>query len=399
MELNLHTKAEGKYTFFNIDENQVLTYIGESDNLITEEGLEYIKTKKWVECFETIRIGDGGGPVVGSPSFESTALLNELDASNTVFANPGCGTYVTGSFDSTGSITYVFFRSWQLKNNNPPGTDWVIREVGAAPNAAGGVKGDVASGVKLFSHSYIPLTTQVSVSGQQSVVAMYELRLTTTSVFSGGNIKFYTGGNNSYQIPSINYYGVLGCPFACLKNDGSNTIVAKSATTNNLLFEPSNTDYYAGYIGKPAGTPGNTSSDLVEEFHAARKAFQTLVPAVGKPQGPLLADQNVVFGTSINPNAPIKYPLKPLGNNPHKFTLEPETEYVYKRGWRITTAPVPSQELNGLFVCTNISPIGVGAGLPSNTNITGNGWFLVFNDTWTRPNNTYLELAVNHTWS
>lgn len=406
MELNINTKAEGKYTFYNVDENDNLFYIGESDNLITKEGLEYIKTKNWVDCFTTIRLGDAQtavGATPGEPPFNSLQLNSEIVFSDVPNANPGAGTYVTGSFNPGDAITYVFFRSWKITNTAP--SDWTIREVGASPSApaAAGDPGDVSLGTALFSHSYLPLTTQVVVSAGQSVIAMYELRLTTTSVFSGGNIAFYTGGNSSYQIPAVNHYGVLGCPFACLKNDGTSTVVANQTNDNNRLFEPSSSqigsvNLFAGYIGKPTGLPGDTDADLVNSFHAARAAFQKLTPVFGEPQGPLYANENSGNKTRVNPAAPTNYKLYDLGNSPHAFSLEPETQYVYKRSLRITTAPVPSQELNGLFICTNTTPLVPGA-LPTNTNISGNAWMLVFDSTWVRKNNTYLELAITHTWS
>jgi len=395
MELNIHTKAEGQYKFYIENENKELTLIGQSDNLITKEGLEYVKTTKWCECFNAVRLGDSDGGMA-NPPFNSLTLNNEVAFSDTAYANPGCGTYVTGSFDPAGTgVTYVFFKSWRILNSTT--SDWVIKEVGASPVAPAsiGAVGDPSTGTALFSHSYLPTTSQVTVSAGQAVVTQYELRLTTKSVLSGKNMQFYTGGNSTWQIPN-NQYGVTGCPFAFLKNSGGYDVVADSTADNNMLFEPSTTDYYAGFIGKSSTTPPDTDADYVADFYSARNVFQSLGPAT--ILGPLHSSTNAGNGTQLNTAASIKWKLAPLGNTPHKFAQEPETKYVYERSWRITTAPVPLHQLNGLYICTNTPP-GTFAAPVVNAGYAGSAWVMVFDTTWNRPVNTYLELALKHTWS
>jgi len=395
MEFNIHTQAEGKYTFYVENENKELTLIGESDNLITKEGLEYVKTKKWCECFSTVRLGsaDGGGSPV---PFNSLTLSAEVAFETTPYANPGCGTYVTGSFDPTGTgITYVFFKSWRITNSST--MDWVIKEVGACPLPPAAIKevGDPATYTALFSHSYLPTTSQVTVSAGQAVITQYELRLTTKSVLSGKDMQFFTGGNSSWQIPN-NQYGVTGCPFAFLKNHGTFEVVSDNAS-GNMLFEPSTMNYYAGFIGSSSTTPGDTTADYVQDFYRARTEYQVLTAST--ILGPLYSLTVPADGTLLNPNASTKWKLAPLGNTPHKFAQEPETKYVYERSWRITTAPVPTHKLNGLFVTTNGTFAGSFSSPVATPATAGNSWAMVFDSTWTRPVNTYLELSLKHTWA
>lgn len=396
MEFNIHTQAEGKYTFYVENENKELTLIGESDNLITKEGLEYVKTRKWCECFSTVRLGsaDGGGSPV---PFNSLTLNAEVAFATTPYANPGCGTYVTGSFDPAGpGITYVFFKSWRIANSS--GADWVIKEVGACPLPPTAIKevGNPAPGIEtaLFSHSYLPTTSQVTVSAGQAVITQYELRLTTKSVLSGKDMQFFTGGNSSWQIPS-NQYGVTGCPFAFLKNSGTYEIV--SDNTGNMLFEPSTMDYFAGFIGSSSTTPGDTTADYVQDFYRARTEYQVLTAST--ILGPLYSLTVPADGTLLNPNASTRWKLAPLGNAPYKFAQEPETKYVYERSWRITTAPIPTHKLNGLFVTTNGTFAGTFASPVATPATAGNSWVMVFDSNWTRPVNTYLELSLKHTWA
>jgi hypothetical protein len=400
MEFNIHTQAEGKYTFYVENENKELTLIGESDNLITKEGLEYVKDRRWCECFSTVRLGsaDGGGSPV---PFNSLTLSAEVAFATTPYANPGCGTYVTGSFDPAGTgITYVFFKSWRITNSS--GADWVIKEVGACPEEPAVIKevGDPAAGTALFSHSYLPTTSQVTVSADQAVITQYELRLTTKSVLSGKDMQFFTGGNSSWQIPN-NQYGVTGCPFTFLKNSGTYLPVADVPAVGNGLFEPSTMDYYAGFIGKSSTTFLDTSADYVSDFYRARTEFQVLTAST--ILGPLYSTTDGLKGTQLNPafTAPAtsKWKLASLGNASHKFAQEPETKYVYERSWRITTAPVPNHELNGLFVSTHATVGATMAPPVINNTIAGNSWVMVFDGTWKRPVNTYLELSLKHTWA
>ena len=400
MEFNIHTQAEGKYTFYVENENKELTLIGESDNLITKEGLEYVKTKRWCECFSTVRLGSADGGVGSTPPSNSLTLNAEVAFESAPYANPGCGTYVTGSFDPAGpGITYVFFKSWRITNSST--MDWVIKEVGACPLPPAAIKevGDPAAYTALFSHSYLPTTSQVTVSAGQAVITQYELRLTTTSVLSGKNMQFYTGGNSSWQIPN-NQYGVTGCPFTFLKNSGTYLPVAATPAVGNGLFEPSTMDYYAGFISKSSTTPGDTSADYVQDFYRARTEFQVLTAST--ILGPLYSTENPTNGTQLNPamTTASNWKIVSLGNAPYKFAQEPETKHVYERSWRITTAPVPNHELNGLFVTTHASVGTTGITVPTKfPAVAGNSWVMVFDGTWKRPVNTYLELSLKHTWA
>jgi hypothetical protein len=366
MELQLHTKAEGTYYFYSPDESGDLTLIGQSDNAITQEGLEYVKTYEWVKLFTTLRVGSADHVPVPD-HYYMKGLSGEYTAvgSLELYANPGCGSYVFGDTDN--SLTYVHRRSWRV--NNSTSTDWVIKEVGAAPLTP-------ADNKDLFSYSVLPPAAQVTLSAGKFIIAMYELRLTTTSVASGKDIKFFTGGVDSYQIPATNYHGVLASPFALLQNAGTEIYYANTAADGNLLFEPSNTSIYGGFIVPP--TSPTTSTTFVNQFLNARNEFKKLSAA-----GPLQA---------VNP-APPTYVVNSLGNSPHLFHAEPTDKYIFKRSFRLTTGPITGARYNGLVITTK-APTSL-----ADPEISGTGWQLVFSDTWLRPNNTYLELSVTHTWS
>lgn len=444
MNLNLHTKAEGIYKFFAVDKNNQLSLLGESENLITSTGLEYVKTIPWVDCFTHVRLGSSDNTPwalpAGSPPLSSTsmnALVAEVSATND---NPGFGTYVTGSFNPGGTgITYSFQRAWKVSNNTA--TDWLIKEVGAAPNSLDPnvqLPGAAYGLSSLFSHSYIPASTQIILSAGQSIITQYELRLTTTSVFSANNLTFFTD-NPSYQIPS-NSHGIVSCPFKCLAYGNYDQTVTNYTPANEsilkhyyssydpkkgaLLFEPSNPYVFAYFLSATQPVHKN-----LEFFNNLRKEFQNL-SLNANPLGPLLSYPNTAgAGSGGNANTVANPALAaalaaghslsayPCGKWPGQWSKDPTTKNVQKVTYRLTTMPfTPPVSAGGILIST------VGAHIPSApnpwyttgapyapqivpaTNIDGlnlftNSWYLVFNNHWETRNNTYLELTLTHTWS
>jgi hypothetical protein len=378
MELQLKTKAEGVYTFYTPNDNGEMTLINETKNIITGAGLEFVRSYPWSECFTWVRLGSAASPAAATLSV--SALTQQCYVTDTYYANPQVGTYAFGDF--TNSITYAMHRAWRF--NNTTGNDLIITEVGASPKETS----------SLFS--YTPLTNTVVVSANRAIIVQYELRLTTTSVFSGSNLQFYTGTGAApgWQIPN-NYHGVISCPFQLIRDGGLNTSLPGSlysciSSAGGALFEPQTQQYYASFI--------NTSVPSIScqtSFLSARSVFQTI-----SSNGPLaeFCPNLSVYASNI----------VPLGNSPHSMTMDPETIGVPKRSWRITVSPVPGQLYNGLIINT-ISPAAPGSitypgptGPVTVTNYKAHsttGWHIVFENPWTRPNNTYLELAVAHEWS
>ena len=375
MQLQLHTKAEGKYFFYEECENGQLKLIGESKNIITNVGKEYIKTKKWVECFQELHIGsDDTVPATGTRIAVTTQLGGTFDADVVPAANPGFGSYSFGSFPALGAaiggntVTYVHYRSWVVANAS--GGAWTIKEVGTRPSGA----------TDLFSYSVLPLASQVTVQNGKNIIAMYELRLTTTSCFQIQDLELYIGPGapTTYQIPD-NRSGIVNAPFACLAEQGTQSYINNLTTAGCLLFEPSNTEVFGGYID-------NTFAPALckQDFDAKRVVFENLIL-----DGPNIAINNAQPGTTTG------YLVKPLGNNPYKFNSEPDPGVgTYEKTYRLTTAPRTGQVYNGLFITTASTDSTTAANI-----LNGTGWHCVFDTTWNRPVNTYLELNVKHTWS
>ena len=402
MELQLHTKAEGKYYFYEPTESGDLKLLGESDNLITNIGLEYVKTKKWTDCFTFLWLGSSDAvtavpqssaldqPIIksGYPLYANGAPIHATtNPTNNAYANPGQTSYTFGDFNGP-NITYTFVRTWQIANTSS--ADWVIKEVGTTPGATAPVAG-VHTDPYLFSYSVLPNTQQVTVSASQTVIAMYELRLTTTSAFSGADLQLYTGGNSAYQIPT-NVNGIVSAPYQLLKQQATVEYEADDTTKGNLLFEPSNTKYYGGYIENVAVT--QTPAQCKADFLAKRVKFQDLTI-----DGPNIISNTEIGAVGVGTTA--GYSIKPLGNaigttaaTSHAFYQEPTTLGVYKTSYRLTTAPKTGEKYNGIVIVTAPTEITT-----ANTFLNKTGWHCVFGTTWNRPANTYLELSITHTWS
>lgn len=356
MQLNLNTKAEGKYYFYttNNEDESELTLVGESDNLITSVGLSTVAIKKWCECFKTIRLGDNK---TSPPALTDVALTNQvLSADSTKLpATPGAGAYVTGSYGTGGSVIHTMVRSWKIQNST--GADQVIKEVGTSPG--------VSDLEPLFSRS--TLTTNVNLSAGHFLIALYELRLTTTSVLTGTDLTLNTGGVPAYQIPN-NTYGILSCPFSYLLPGGATT--ASTPADGQMLFEPSNSTYYLGYI-----TNATAPATCLTDFNTVRAAYQDITAG-----GPL----------TLAAATPVTYTIAGLGNTPYEFTADVYVPGTLTKTHNITILPAFGTQLNGLVVSTSD---------PTSTFTKKTGWHCVFNSTWNRPSNTYLELSITHTWS
>ena len=376
MQLQLHTKAEGKYFFYEECENGQLKLIGESKNIITNAGKEYIKTKKWVECFQELLIGDDDSvPAVGATIAVTSQLGAALDATVVPAANPGFGSYSFGSFPAilgapvgSNTVTYVNYRSWVVSNGS--GGPWTIREVGTRPTGS----------TDLFSYSVLPVGSQVTVQDGKNIIAMYELRLTTTSCFQIQDLELYIGPGapTAYQIPD-NRSGIVNAPFACLDELGTQIYINNLTTAGCLLFEPSNTEVYGGYIDTTKLT-----TDCILDFDAKRVNFENLIL-----DGPNIPSNSAKPGTITG------YLIKPLGNSPYRFNSEPDPGVgTYEKTYRLTTAPRTGQVYHGLAITTASTDSTTSPAILNST-----GWHCIFDTPWSRPANTYLELNVKHTWS
>lgn len=347
---DIYTKASGHFKVY--DNNHKL--IGETDNLITNVGLDSVSDRTWADSFRHLIASFGSPDPAVTDDYNSFSVNTNTLSTSAYALNPA--SYTLGSWNPTDGMTYTLGRAFLLTNyTSSPVT---IQDLGTSPSLS-------SSSYILFSKAKLPTFFQMAPSS--FVYVIYELRLKTlTSTKVSG---FQVDYNNSYPthaLPAPNVSGVINLPFATVLSGGS--VGNNNFASGQGFFEPSNTNNYLYKFG-------TVSPSLTSYFEGKRTAFEANPTITLNNTGTTHPGVSALGITSVN-------------------QLTSEGPYVpgsYEKRRHIIVSPVSTPNVERFW--------GMGiSSSPSTVTARDTGWQVAFSTEYTRPSATFLKMFVRQSW-